>query len=188
MPDVGNVTALLKAWSGGEGNALGELAILVQHELRQMARRLLAGEGSGHGWQATELINESYLRLIGWRRIEWQNRAQFFAITAQMMRRVLVDVARTRKKRKRGGDVVQVPLDEALIVSGEPAIDVVALDDALNALAAFDERKSKVVELRYFGGLSVDETAEALGVSAVTVMRDWSVAKVWLLRELEERE
>ena len=104
------------------------------------------------------------------------------------MRRVLVDVARTRKKRKRGGDVVQVSLDEALVVSGEPALDVVALDDALNALAAFDERKSKVVELRYFGGLSVDETAEALGVSAVTVMRDWSVAKVWLLRELEGRE
>jgi RNA polymerase sigma factor, TIGR02999 family len=188
MNESAGITQLLLAWNGGDERALHRLMPLVHDELRRLAHHYMTSERSGHPLQTTALVNEAYLRLIDSSRVQWQNRAHFFAISAQLMRRVLVDVARTRKKRKRGGDVVQVPLDEALIVSGEPAIDVVALDDALNALAAFDERKSKVVELRYFGGLSVDETAEALGVSAVTVMRDWSVAKVWLLRELEERE
>lgn len=187
MPDVGNVTALLKAWSGGEGNALGELAILVQHELRQMARRLLAGEGSGHGWQATELINESYLRLIGWRRIEWQNRAQFFAITAQMMRRVLVDAARARHSAKRGPDAKTVSIDSVRLPAPEVDVDVVALEEALNELAAIDPRPSQVVELRFFGGFSVEETADALDLSTRTVINDWNTARAWLRRRLTIR-
>ena len=150
--------------AGTNGRCTGSMP-LVHDELRRLAHHYMTGERSGHPLQTTALVNEAYLRLVDSSRVQWQNRAHFFAVSAQLMRRVLVDVARTRKKRKRGGDVVQVSLDEALVVSGEPAIDVIALDDALKALAAFDERKSKVVELRYFGGLSVDETAEALGVS-----------------------
>jgi RNA polymerase sigma factor (TIGR02999 family) len=188
MKESAGITQLLLAWNGGDEGALHRLMPVVHEELRRLAHHYMRSERSGHPLQTTALVNEAYLRLIDSSHVQWQNRAHFFAISAQLMRRVLVDVARTRNKRKRGGDIVQVPLDEALVVSGEPALDVVALDDALNALAAFDERKSKVVEMRYFGGLSVDETAEALGVSAVTVMRDWSVAKVWLLRELEGRE
>jgi len=145
----------------------------------------MAGERTGHPLQTTALVNEAYLRLIDSSRVRWQNRAHFFAVSAQLMRRILVDAARSRRKLKRGGDAIHVSLDEALSVSNEPAADVIALDEALTALAAFDGRKSKVVELRFFGGLSVDETAEVLNVSVMTVMRDWSFAKAWLLRELE---
>ena len=185
MDDRVAITKLLLAWNGGDQAALHRLIPLVHDELRRLAHRYMRGERSGHPLQTTALVNEAYVRLVDSSRVRWQSRAHFFAVSAQLMRRILVDVARTRQKRKRGGGDVQVSFDEALAVAGGPGLDVIALDDALRALAAFDERKSKVVELRYFGGLSVDETAEALGVSSVTVMRDWSVAKVWLLRELE---
>ena len=185
MDDPVSITKLLLAWNGGDQAALDRLMPLVHDELRRLAHRYMRGERSGHPLQTTALVNEAYVRLVDSSCVRWQNRAHFFAVSAQLMRRVLVDVARARQKRKRGGGAVQVSFDEALAVAEGPDLDVIALDDALRALAAFDERKSKVVELRYFGGLSVEETAEALGVSAVTVMRDWSVAKVWLLRELE---
>jgi RNA polymerase sigma factor (TIGR02999 family) len=144
----------------------------------------MTGERAGHPLQTTALVNEAYLRLIDSSRVRWQNRAHFFAVSARLMRRILVDFARARKKLKRGGDVVQVSLDEATVASREPGADLIALDEALQTLASFDERKSKVVELRFFGGLSVDETAEVLKVSPITVMRDWNLAKLWLLREI----
>ena len=187
MAGAGDVTDLLKAWSGGEPDALGELAMLVQHELRQMARRLLAGEPSGHGWQATELINESYVRLIGWRRVEWQNRAQFFGTAAQMMRRVLVDAARTRQSAKRGAEAQTVSIDSVQLPGPDVDIDVMALEDALNELAAIDPRPSQVVELRFFGGFTVEETADALDVSTRTVINDWNTARAWLRRRLASR-
>jgi RNA polymerase sigma-70 factor, ECF subfamily len=184
MTDAGDVTALLKAWSAGEPDALGELASLVHHELRQMARRLLAGEGPGQAWQATELINESYLRLIGWRGVAWQNRAHFYATTAQMMRRVLVDAARARQSAKRGAGADTVPIDAVQVAAPDAGVDVVALEDALQELAAIDPRPSRVVELRFFGGFSVAETADALGVSVRTVINDWNTARAWLRRRL----
>lgn len=160
---------------------------LVYDELRRLAHRYLAGERPGHTLQTTALVNEAYLRLIDSSRVRWQNRAHFFGVSAQLMRRILVDFARSRHKLKRGGGAVQVSLDEAAIISHEPSADLIALDEALKALADFDERKSKVVELRFFGGLTVEETAEVLQVSTDTVMRDWSLAKVWLLRELKKQ-
>ena len=166
MDDPVSITKLLLAWNGGDQAALHRLMPLVHDELRRLAHRYMRGERSGHPLQTTALVNEAYVRLVDSSRVRWQNRAHFFAVSAQLMRRILVDVARTRQKRKRGGGAVQVSFDEALAVAGGPGLDVIALDDALRALAAFDERKSKVVELRYFGGLSVDETAEALGVSS----------------------
>ncbi len=178
------VTALLVAWSDGDETALEKLAPLVYGELRQLARRHMAGERPGHTLQTTALVNEAYLRLVNWKEIRWQNRAHFFAVSAQMMRRILVDFARSRGYQKRGGDVLQVSLDEAAFVSDERGADLVALDEALNALAALDERKSKVIELRFFGGLSVEEAAEVLKVSPETVTRDSRLAKVWLLREM----
>jgi RNA polymerase sigma factor (TIGR02999 family) len=186
--DSREITQLLLAWNGGDEHALDRLIPLVHEELHRLAHRYMAGERAGHPLQTTALVNEAYLRLIDSSRVKWQNRAHFFAVSAQLMRRILVDFARARTKLKRGGDVTHVPLDEALVMSQEPGADLVALDDALQALASFDERKSKVVELRYFGGLSVDETAEVLDVSAITVMRDWNLAKVWLLRELAKTE
>jgi RNA polymerase sigma factor (TIGR02999 family) len=179
------ITQLLLAWNEGDDQALDRLMPLVHDELHLLAHRYMAGERTGHPLQTTALVNEAYLRLIDSSRVRWQNRAHFFAVSAQLMRRILVDAARSRRKLKRGGDAIHVSLDEALSVSNEPAADVIALDEALTALAAFDVRKSKVVELRFFGGLSVDETAEVLNVSVMTVMRDWSFAKAWLLRELE---
>ena len=179
-----HVTDLLVAWSGGDEQALEKLMPLVHGELRRLARRQMAGERQGHTLQTTALINEAYLRLIDLTRIRWQDRAHFLAISARLMRRILVDHARTRRYAKRGGGAAKVSLDEALVVTSDPRPDLVALDDALKALAAVDSRKSQVVEMRFFGGLSVEETAEALGVSPQTVMRDWHLAKVWLLREL----
>lgn len=179
-----NPTTLLLAWGRGDETALDQLIPLVHDELRQLARRHMAGERPGHTLQATALVNEAYLRLIEVKQVRWQNRAHFFAMASRVMRRILVDAARARGYQKRGGGAETVSLDEALLVSGNPRQDLIALDDALNALAAFDLRKSQVVEMRFFGGLSVEETAEALHVSADTVMRDWRLAKVWLVREL----
>ena len=179
-----NPTTLLLAWGRGDETALDQLIPLVHDELRQLARRHMAGERPGHTLQATALVNEAYLRLIEVNQVRWQNRAHFFAMASRVMRRILVDAARSRGFQKRGAGAEKVSLDEALLVSDEPPQDLIALDDALNALAAFDLRKSQVVEMRFFGGLSVEETAEALHVSADTVMRDWRLAKVWLVREL----
>jgi RNA polymerase sigma-70 factor (ECF subfamily) len=181
------ITQLLLAWNDGDAQALDRLMPLVQCELHRLAHRYMAGERIGHPLQTTALVNEAYLRLIDSSRVRWQNRAHFFAVSAQLMRRILVDVARARKKLKRGGDSIQVPLDEAMGISRQPSADLVALDEALTTLAGFDARKSKIVELRFFGGLTVEETAEVLNVSAMTVARDWGLAKAWLLRELEKK-
>ena len=178
------VTELLRAWSGGDEEALEKLTPLVYKELHRSARRYMAGERSSHTLQATALINEVYLRLIDARRMDWQNRAHFFAVCAQLMRRILTDFARSRRYQKRGGGAAHMPLDEALVVGSEADSELVELDEALKKLALLDERKSRVVELRFFGGLEVKETAEVLCVSPETVMRDWRLAKVWLIREL----
>src|SRR4030095_16199645 len=177
-------TALLQAWGRGEMAALDRLLPLVNLALRRLAGRHMRHERAGHTLQAWALVNEAYLRLIEVKQVQWQNRAHFFAMASRVMRRILVDAARARGFQKRGGGAETVSRDEALLISGEPRQDLIALDDALNALAAFDLRKSQVVEMRFFGGLSVEETAEALHVSADTVMRDWRLAKVWLVREL----
>jgi RNA polymerase sigma factor (TIGR02999 family) len=157
---------------------------LIHDELRRLARRYMAGEGPGHTLQATALVNEAYLRLIEVKQVRWQNRAHFFAMSARVMRRILVDSARARGNNKRGGGVRRVTLDEGLLVSEPPGRDLVALDDALHALETVHPRKSQVVELRFFGGLTVEETAEAIHVSPDTVKRDWRFAKLWLLRQL----
>ena len=177
-------TALLLAWNRGEPDALEALLPLVYEELRRLAAHYMKGERSGHTLQATALVNEAYLRFIDAQHVRWQNRAHFVAMAARLMRRVLVDSARARGYQKRGGGASMLSLDDALVVSTEPGHDLVALDDALTALAAVDSRKSQVVEMRFFGGLSLDETAEALHVSRDTVKRDWKIAKLWLLREL----
>jgi len=182
------VTGLLRAWSGGDQGAIEKLTPLVYEQLHRIAQRYMAAERSDHTLQATALIHEVYLRLVEVREIKWQDRAHFFATCAQLMRRILTDFARSRHYQKRGGNAVHVPLDEGLVISREPDGDLVAVDDALKALAALDERKSRVVELRFFGGLSVDETAEVLKVSPDTVMRDWKLAKVWLLGQLTEEQ
>jgi RNA polymerase sigma-70 factor, ECF subfamily len=180
------ITQLLLAWNDGDPQALERLIPLVHDELHQLAHRRMAGERPGHPLQTTALVNEAYLRLIDSSRVRWQNRAHFFAVSAQLMRRILVDAARARQKIKRGGDVIQVSWDEALAVSTQPSADLIALDEALKTLATFDERKSKIVELRFFGGLSIEETAEVLKVSPTTVMRDWGLARTWLARELDK--
>jgi RNA polymerase sigma factor (TIGR02999 family) len=181
----GAVTALLRAWSDGNKAALEQLTPLVEAELRRLARTYMRRERRGHTLQTTALVNEAFLRLTGARSIGWQDRAHFLGIAARLMRRVLVDHARARGYRKRGGGVQRVTLNDGLIKSPEPALDVIALDRALEVLAAVDARKSRVIELRFFGGLSVEETAEVLHVSPDTVKRDWRLAKLWLLRELE---
>lgn len=181
------VTQLLIEWGNGDPAALDRLMPLVYGELRQLARRYMSRQNPGHTLQTTALINEAYLKLIGQQDKHFQNRAHFFGVAAQAMRHILVDYARSKRYAKRGGDAPKVSLDEALTVSAERAAEVVALDDALKELAAIDPRKSQVVELRFFGGLSVEETAEVLKVSAVTVMRDWSMAKAWLHRELSKQ-
>ena len=182
------VTGLLLAWSEGEQTAFEKLVPLVYAELRRVAHRYMGRERPGHSLQTTALVNEAYLRLIDARRARWQNRAHFFAVSAQLMRRILVDFARSRQYLKRGGAVQKVSLDEGLLVSKEQGQDLVVLDDALKALAVVDARKSQVVELRFFGGLSVAETAEVLKVSQDTVLRDWRLAKVWLAREMSKAE
>ena len=186
IPSTQGVTEMLVAWSNGDKSALERLIPLVHNELHRLAHRYMNRERPGHMLQTSALVNEAYLRLVDASHVRWQNRAHFFAVSAQLMRRILVDFARSRNYLKRGGDPVQVSLDEALAISPEQNSDLVALDEALNALAAIDERKSRVVELRFFGGLSIEETAEVLKVSPDTVMRDWRLAKVWLLRELNK--
>jgi RNA polymerase sigma factor (TIGR02999 family) len=181
----GQVTGLLRAWSDGNQQALAQLMPLVEAELRRLARGYMARERRGHTLQPTALVNEAFLRLAGARSLRWQDRAHFLGISARLMRRVLVDHARSRGYRKRGGGAQRVTLDEAMLASPESSLDIVALDRALEALAAVDERKSRVVELRFFGGLSVEETAEVLHLSNDTIKRDWRLAKLWLLRELE---
>jgi RNA polymerase sigma factor (TIGR02999 family) len=178
------ITDLLLAWRDGDAEALERLIPLVERELHQLAHHHMADEAPGHPLQTTALVNEAYLRLIDGSRVQWQNRAHFFAVSARVMRRILIDVARARRKLKRGGAAVWISLDHAPEVAVAPRAELIALDDALTALAAFDERKSRVVELRFFGGLTVDETAEALQVSPITVMRDWSLARAWLAREM----
>ena len=184
MTARGSITGLLVAWGQGDKAALEQLIPHVEHELHRIARRCMAGERAGHSLQATALVNEAYLRLIDAQHVNWQDRAHFLAMSARLMRRILVDWARSKRYQKRGGGAVKVTLDDALLGSVERGQDLVALDDALQALARFDERKSQVIELRFFGGLSVEETADVLNVSVDTVMRDWKFAKAWLLREL----
>lgn len=185
-PPTNEVTQLLLAWGNGDRDALDRLMPLVYAELRRLAGYYLVGERRGHTLQATALVNEAYLQLVDSGTREWQNRAHFFGVAAQMMRRVLVDHARSRNSLKRGGGAQQVTFDEGAIVSHERVAEIVALDDALSALAAFDERKSRIVELRFFGGLSIEETATVLQVSPGTVMRDWTLAKAWLQREMSK--
>jgi RNA polymerase sigma-70 factor (ECF subfamily) len=182
-----DATELLHAWSQGDQSAFARLVPLVYDELRTLAERYMRQERADHTLQTTALVNEAYLRLIDVNRVQWQSRAHFLAVAAQTMRRILVDFARRRDRQKRGGDVMLVTLDDARNAGHEKGADLVALDDALTALAAFDARMSDVVELRFFGGLTVDETADVLRVSPETVMRDWKTAKAWLLRELHDR-
>ena len=183
MTSSHRITAMLQSWSRGDDEALAELTPLVLAELRILARAYLRRERPDHSLQPTGLVNECYLRLLQTRAVDWQNRAHFFALSARLMRRILVDYARSRQYRKRGGGAEHVTLDDQRLAL-EPGRDLVALDDALAALAAIDERKSQVVEMRFFGGLTNEEAADILGVSAKTVMREWQLAKVWLLREL----
>lgn len=182
-PVRGDVSALLGAWSDGDHRALDALTPIVYAELRRLAHRYMRRERADHSLQTTALVNEAYIRLVDYKRMRWQNRARFFAVSAQLMRRILVERAR-RHNLKRGGGIQHVPLDETAVVSDDPPVDFVALDDALNALARVDPRKVQVVEMRFFGGLTVDETAVVLEISPVTVRRDWSAAKIWLYREL----
>jgi RNA polymerase sigma factor (TIGR02999 family) len=187
-PAPKGVTELLKGWSSGEQEALEELIPLVYHELHRLAHRYMARERDGHTLQSTALVHEAYERLIDLKDVSWQNRAHFFAVSARLMRRILVDYARTRRFQKRGGEWRQVPLNEALAVFRDRRTDIVALDDALSALSGIDSRKACVVEMRFFGGLTARETAEVLHVSEETVLRDWRLAKVWLLRQLSKTD
>jgi RNA polymerase sigma factor (TIGR02999 family) len=182
------VTGLLRAWEGGDAEALEKLSSLVHAELRRLARRYLAGERQGMTLQPTALINEAWMRLIDWRNAGWKNRAHFFAVSATMMRRILVDYARRRPHIERPGDAKHVAIEGALEVSPQRSRDLVALDDALQSLTALDPRKGRVVELRFFGGLTEEETAEALGISVNTVQREWSKARAWLYRYLSHTD
>jgi RNA polymerase sigma-70 factor (ECF subfamily) len=183
-PSAHEITRLLVAWNDGDASAFDRLLPHVYEELHRLARRYMSGERPDHTLQTTALVNETYLRLVGWKDVRWQNRAHFFAASAQMMRRILVDFARDKQYLKRGGGAVRVSLSEAAAFVQERATDLVALDEVLTALAKMDPRKAQVVEMRFFGGLSVAEVAEVLKVSEETVMRDWRLAKVWLLRQL----
>jgi RNA polymerase sigma factor (TIGR02999 family) len=184
QPSVQEITRLLVAWGQGDQTALERLMPLVYEELRRLARRHMNRQRPGHTLQTTALVNEAYLRLIDASQVQWQNRAHFFAVSAQLMRRILVDFARSRKSLKRGGEAQQVTLDDSLEVPSERGADLIALDDALNTLGVMNPRQSQIVELRYFGGLSEEEIAEALKISPRTVRRDWSLARAWLYREL----
>ena len=183
----GDITALLEAWREGDQTALEKLTPIVYKELHRLAGRYMRGERPGHSLQTTALVNEAYMRLVDYKRMHWQNRAHFFAVSAQLIRRILVEHAR-RRNLKRGAGIRHVSLDEVAVAGGGRSADLVALDDAMKALAQVDPRKERVVEMRFFGGLSVEETAEVLKVSTVTVMRDWSTAKAWLYRELSAKK
>jgi RNA polymerase sigma factor (TIGR02999 family) len=182
------LTNLLKAWSAGDQQALDKLVPRVQKELRRLAWRYMAGERPNHALQTTALINEAYIRLIGWKNVHWQNRAHFFAVSAQLMRRILVDAARARYGRNRSKGANETTLNEACVFRPEKSRDLIALDDALNRLGEIDPRKSRVIELRFFAGLSVEETAAVLKLSDRTVLREWNLARAWLLREIRETE
>jgi len=187
-PSSSNVTQMLRDWSNGDREVLDKLIPIVYEELRRQAARYLRRERPGHTLQTTALIHEAYLRLIDQKDVRWQNRAHFYAISAQVMRHILVDHARSRQAAKRGGSDIKLPLEEAMIASEGREVDLVALDEALERLAAIDPQQSRVVELRFFSGLNVEETAEVLGVSTRTVKRDWNVAKAWLRREIRKSD
>jgi RNA polymerase sigma factor (TIGR02999 family) len=187
-PTTRQVTKLLQAWSEGDETALDRLLPVVHQELHRLARRCMFGERPNHTLQTTALVNEAYLRLVNARQVSWQNRAHFFALSAQVMRRILVDSARAHRDQKRGGGTYKVTLDEAFVGSQEKSQDLVALDDLLKTLAEVDPRKNRVVELRFFGGLSVEETAEVLKISPNTVLRDWRLAKMWLKRKMSKEK
>jgi len=186
-PSGHDITQLLRAWGEGDSGALDALTPLVYQELYRRAHWHMARENPGHTLQATALVNEIYVRMVDVRGVSWRDRAHFFAVSSRLIRQILIDAARSRNAQKRGGQSPHVPIDESLLVSEEPPADLIALDDALTALAAFDHRKSQVVELRFFGGLEIEETAEVLGVSPETVKRDWKLAKAWLRRQLAQR-
>lgn len=186
LPDSQNVTELLRAWGNGDQSALELLTPLVYGELHRLARRHMSRENEGHTLQTTALINEVYLRLVDLRDVRWQDRAHFFAICARLMRRILIDFARSRESQKRGGDHFHVTLDEGSLAMEDAATQLLLLEQALKKLSDVDARKGDVVELRFFGGLTVKETAEVLHVSQETVMRDWNVARSWLLREMDQ--
>jgi RNA polymerase sigma factor (TIGR02999 family) len=186
MPSNPDITMLLQAWRGGDSQALERLVPLVRTEIHRLAGRYMKRERPNHVLQTTALVNEAYLRLIDWKGVSWQNRAHFLGVAAQIMRHVLVDFARKRPLAGGEREAVHVSLNEAMLLAPEKSAEVVAVDDALKALAIFDPRKSQIVELRYFGGLSVDETAEVLGLAPITVMREWNKAKAWLYRELSK--
>jgi RNA polymerase sigma factor (TIGR02999 family) len=178
------LTELLLAWGNGDENALGRIAPLVHAELYRLAKRYMSRERPDHVLQTSALINEAYVRLIDWKAVRWQNRAHFFGVAAQMMRRILVDFARKRPKVAKDVDALNISLDEAMTVTADKDADLLALDEALKSLATIDARKSQIVELRFFGGLSVEETAEVMKIAPITVMREWNKAKAWLYREL----
>jgi len=182
-----SITQLLVAWSEGDRAALDKLVPLVHAELRRIARNYMRGERKDHTLQTTALINEAYMRLVDQKHVRWQNRSHFLAIASELMRRILVDYARRRQYQKRGGGALQVSLSDAAGLANERSLDLVALDEALKSLAEIDERRSRVVELRFFGGLSIEETAEVLKVSATTVERDWTIAKAWLHKTLNRK-
>ena len=186
MPSNPDVTMLLQAWRGGDSQALERLVPLVRTEIHRLAGRHMKRERPGHVLQTTALVNEAYLRLIDWKGVSWQNRAHFLGVAAQLMRHILVDFARKRPLAEGEQEAVHVSLDEARLLAPEKSAEVIAVDDALKALATFDPRKSQIVELRYFGGLSVEETAEVLELAPITVMREWNKAKAWLYRELSK--
>lgn len=187
QPSRNEVTQLLMAWSSGDRTALDKLTPLVYDELRRMAHRYMSRERPGHTMQTTALVSEAYLRLVNRETVQWQNRAHFFAIAAQIMRHILVDHARSHAYAKRGGGTRTISLDEAMLVSQERAADVLALDEALKGLAEIDPQQSRIVEMRFFGGLTVEETAAVLQLSAATIKREWSTAKAWLYHELAKR-
>ena len=183
-PPQKQITQMLVDWGNGDDSALEKLTPVVYDELHRLARRYMGRERPGHPLQTSALVNEAYIRLIDWKNVQWQNRAHFFGVAAQIMRRILVDFARSRDYVKRGGGMRNVSLDEASVIPTQRGTDLVALDEALNTLSTLDERQSRVVELRFFGGLSLEEIAEVLKVSVGTVRRDWSLARAWLHREL----
>ncbi len=186
MQSPSEITGLLVDWGNGDKAALDRLLPLVEKELHRLAHSYMRRENPDHTLQTTALVNEAYLRLVDQKNTRWQNRAHFFGIAAQIMRRILLNYARDKRRAKRGGTAIQVSLSQAAVISDERAEELLALDEALQRLAMIAERKSRVVEMRYFGGLSVEETAEVLGVSSVTVMRDWNFAKAWLAREMKD--